>query len=115
MEGDVCVYLRRGMLCYHAHIAKLHNVTLQPPSVTVRSSPLLLRSLPLNTHLVVGEDPEGVELHLGGNTPTRWVPPGDNTCHKGAMAQPIFQCGLVSPVGTLPAQKQARQTIIDRS
>lgn len=55
------------------------------------------------THLVVGEHPEGVQLNLGGQARAGAVSAGDDARNKGAMAQPIIQSGLVSPVGALPA------------
>ena len=59
------------------------------------------------THLIIGEHPEGVYVCFYGKARAGCVTARHNTSNKCAMAQSILQCWLMRPIGSLSAEDRA--------
>lgn len=58
-------------------------------------------------YLIIGEDPEGVDVCFYGKAGAGCVTARHNTGNKCAMAQAILQRRLMRPVGPLSAEDRA--------
>ena len=56
------------------------------------------------THLIIGENPEGIDVCFYGKARAGCVTARHNTSNKCAMAQSILQRRLMRPIGSLSAQ-----------
>ena len=64
------------------------------------------------TCLVIGEDAEGVQLDVWGQARAVAVLAAYDARHKGAVPQPILQCGLVRPVCAFPARMHTHMPML---
>lgn len=75
-----------------------------PPQVSDgNATTYIQKGLVFCLYLVIGEDSESVDFCLNGKAWACCITARHHPSNKSAMPQTILQCGLMRPVGPLPA------------